>query len=130
MNKAKTEERIDTMMHKLQQEYYRIKIVNNVHPTDRMKEQTAVLYRLSVEFLYTAVRYYSMTTFQRLWQAVARSLSIELEEKISEIQAAVEEIRIEMHLLDSQRLKEVEVRIEQQAIKIERTEKDVKGMYV
>lgn len=137
MNKAKTEELIDTMMHRLQQEYYRIKIVNKVHPTDRMKEQTAVVYRLGVEFLYTAVGYYSMTTFRRLWHVVARPPSIDLTEKISEIQIAVEEIRKEMEVLDSERLKEIEVklddqssRIDQQAVKIARTEKDVQGIYV
>ncbi|KAK3213631.1 hypothetical protein GRF29_28g503323 [Pseudopithomyces chartarum] len=135
VNKAKTEELIDTMMHRLQQEYYRIKIVNKVHPTDRMKEQTAVVYRLGVEFLYTAVGYYSMTTFRRLWHVVARPPSIELTEKISEIQIAVEEIRKEMEVLDSERLKEIEVklddqssRIDQQAVKIARTEKDVQAL--
>ncbi|KAF1970957.1 hypothetical protein BU23DRAFT_648299 [Bimuria novae-zelandiae CBS 107.79] len=67
VNKARTEELIDTEIHTLHQEYCRIKMVNKTHSTDRMKEHTAAVYRLGIEFLYTATRYYLMSTYRRWW---------------------------------------------------------------
>lgn len=133
----KTEELIDDTMRTLHQEYCRIKIVNEIHPTDRMKEHTAVVYRLGVEFLHTAIRYYSVGTFRRLWYGISRPPSIELDHKTLEIRAAVEEVRKEMEILDSKRLKAIETKLDnqgmtiiEQAAKIDRTEKDVQGTFL
>ncbi|KAJ4356774.1 uncharacterized protein N0V89_004810 [Didymosphaeria variabile] len=128
VNKVKTEELIDQMMQTLHQQYCRIKMVKDVYNTDRMKQHVAVVYRLGIEFLYTAVRYYSKSTFRRWWHVVAQPPSMQLTNKISEIQAAVEEMRKEMEVLDGIRLGNIETKLEETAAQLDRTAKHVQAL--
>jgi hypothetical protein len=115
------------MLLSLQNQYCRIQMVKKVYTTDRMKELTAVVYRLGVEFLYEAVRYYSVGTFRRLWHSVAKPPSIGLTNKISEIETAVEEIRREMEVLDGIRLNDIEQKIDVLSVDVQRVEEHVQG---
>jgi hypothetical protein len=72
-----------------------------------MKEYTAVLYRLGIEFLYETVRYYSMGTVRRLGHIIARPPSIGVEKKVKEIKDAIRETEREMRALDSLKLDEM-----------------------
>ncbi|KAL1606274.1 hypothetical protein SLS60_003676 [Paraconiothyrium brasiliense] len=125
VNKIETEERIDQMMQTLHQQYCRIKMVKDVYNTDRMREHVAVVYRLGIEFLYTAIRYYSKSTFRKWWHVVAQPPSMQLSNKISEIQAAVEEMRKEMEVLDGIRLGNIEAKLDETAAQLDRTAKHV-----
>lgn len=130
MNKTKAEELLDSMMYKLHQQYCRIKMVKNVYTSKRMKEHTAVVYRLGIEFLYTAVRYYSMSTFRRMWHVVAKPPNIHLENKVAEIQAAIEEMRMEMEMLDGIRLNGMEKTLGKVEKRAGTIAEDVQGMFI
>jgi len=108
VNKEKTEDFIDKMLVELRQQYFRIQMLKDVFPTKRMKEYTAVLYRLGIEFLYETVRYYSMGTIRRLGHIVARPPSIGVEKKVKEIKDAIRETEREMRALDSRKLDEMQ----------------------
>lgn len=127
VNKTQTEEILNSMMSKLQQQYCRIKIVNKVYNSERMKEHTALVYRLGIEFLYIAVRYYSMNTLQRIWYVITQPPSIRLESKISDIQSAIEEMRMEMEVLDGFRLNGMESTLGEVEKKVVGTAEDVQG---
>ncbi|KAF2681690.1 hypothetical protein K458DRAFT_456755 [Lentithecium fluviatile CBS 122367] len=73
-----------------------------------MKEHTAVVHRLDIEFLYTAVEYYSTSTVRRHWHALTQLRSIHLTNKVAEVQAAIEEMRKEMEIVDGIRLNKIE----------------------
>ncbi|ORX96838.1 hypothetical protein BCR34DRAFT_607493 [Clohesyomyces aquaticus] len=108
VNKKKTEDVIEKMLVTLQQQYCRIQMIKEVYATSRMKEHTAVVYRLGIEFLYEAVRYYSVSPSRRLLYVISRPPSIDLDNKVSEIHDAIEEMRKEMEALDGIRLNNVE----------------------
>jgi transcriptional regulator with PAS, ATPase and Fis domain len=104
VNKEKTEDFIDKMLVELRQQYDRIQMLKDVFTTKRMKEYTAVLYRLGVEFLYETVRYYSMGTIRRLGHVIARPPSVGVERKVKEIKDAIRETEREMRALDSKKI--------------------------
>lgn len=108
VNKMKTEEFIDRMLVELRQQYYRIQMLKDVYPTKRMKEYTAVLYRLGIQFLYETVRYYSMGAWRRAGYIFARPPSIGVERKVQEIKDAIRETEREMRALDGLRLNNME----------------------
>jgi hypothetical protein len=120
VNKEKTEDFISKMLVELRQHYARIQMLKHVYLTDRMVEYTAVLYRLGVEFLHEAVRYYSMGTFRRLGHLVARPPSMGVEKKVKEIKDAIRETEREMRALDGRRLNDME----QTQVAMERQQKE------
>ncbi|OAG03005.1 uncharacterized protein CC84DRAFT_1219924 [Paraphaeosphaeria sporulosa] len=120
VNKAKTDELIDQMMHKLHQQYCRIKMVETIYHTDRMKEFTAQVYRLGVEFLYTATRFYSMSAIRKMWHVVAQPPSVQLTNKIAEIEDAIEGMAQEMRILDGIRIANIEMNLHQTAAQVSR----------
>ena len=95
------------MLVELRQQYYRIQMLKDVFPTKRMKEYTAVLYRLGIEFLHETVRYYSMGTVRRLGHIIARPPSMGVERKVREIKNAIQETEREMRALDSLKIDEM-----------------------
>jgi hypothetical protein len=64
------------MVHQLRQPYCRTKVVEEIYNTDRMKELAATVYRLGIEFPYTAVPYYSMGAFCNMCHVVAQPTSV------------------------------------------------------
>jgi hypothetical protein len=102
-------------------------MVEGIYNTDRMKELTAKVYRLGIEFLYTAIHYYSMNAFRKMWHVVARPPSVQLNNKIVEIQDAIEDMRQEMRTLDAIRLEKIETDLGRTAAQVFQTAKDVEG---
>jgi hypothetical protein len=51
-------------------------VVEEIYNTDRMKELAATVYRLGIEFPYTAVPYYSMGAFCNMCHVVAQPTSV------------------------------------------------------
>jgi hypothetical protein len=129
VNKAKTEELIESMLVSLQHQYCRIQMVKEVYATARMKELTAVVYRVGIEFLYEAVRYYSTGTFRRFWHGLSSPPSVYLAVKVSEIEASIEEIRKEMEVLDGIRLNKIEHDIARVGADVQLVKKDVQGAF-
>jgi hypothetical protein len=125
VNKQQTEDIIDAMLLTLQHQYRRIQMVKDVYNTDDMKKYTAIVYRLGVEFLYEAVRYYSIGTLHRLAYVIKRPPSIQLTIKVGEIKATIEDMRKEMDILDGIRLKAIDQRLENVAESVDDIEKNV-----
>ncbi|KAF1994267.1 hypothetical protein P154DRAFT_527175 [Amniculicola lignicola CBS 123094] len=111
VNKHKTESFIENMLVELRQQYLRTQMLNDagVYSSQRMKEYTAVLYRQGVEFLYEAVRYYSIGAWRRLRYVLTKPPSVGLESKVSDIKTAIVEIEREARALDGVRLNQVEI---------------------
>ena len=120
VNKEKTEDFIDRMLVELRQHYDRIQMLKDVYLTNKMKEYTAVLYRLGVEFLHESVRYYSMGTFRRLGYIIRKPPSIGVEKKVQEIKDAIRETEREMRALDGQKINDMKQ--DQHAMKIQQQE--------
>jgi deoxyribose-phosphate aldolase len=129
VNKQQTEDVIDAMLLTLQHQYRRIQMVKDVYNTDDMKKYTAIVYRLGVEFLYEAVRYYSIGTIHRLAYIIKRPPSIQLTIKVAEIEAAIEDMRKEMDILDGIKLNKVGQRLENVAESVHDIEKSVHGRW-
>jgi hypothetical protein len=127
VNKHKTEEIINNMLLTLQHQYCRIQMVKEVYTTARMKEHIAVVYRLGIEFLYEAIRYYSTGGFHRFWRVMAQPPNIQLTDKVTEIQTAIEEIRKEMEVLDGIRLNTVENKVQEVIETTREIEQSVEG---
>lgn len=104
----KTEDVINKMLVTLQQQYCRIQMIKDVYATRRMKEHTAVVYRRGIEFLYEAVRYYSVSTTRRHLSAISRQPSLELDEKMAEIHDSIKEMHREMETFYDIQLNNVE----------------------
>jgi hypothetical protein len=127
VNKAKTEELIEGMVLSLQAQYRRIQM-KEVYTSSEMKKLVATVYQLGIEFLYEAVRYYSIGTFRRLWQGLTRPPSTHLALKVSEIEAASEEIRKEMEVLDGRRLHQIVPKVDKVVENVQLVQKEVEGV--
>ena len=99
------------MLATLQNQYYRIKLTEKIYATPRMQELTAKVYRLGVEFLYEAVRYYSRSTMRRLLHVVGQPPSLRLADTVTEIKTAIEEMTKEKEMLNGLRLARVEEKV-------------------
>jgi hypothetical protein len=128
VNKAKTEELIEGMVLSLQAQYRRIQMVKEVYTSSEMKKRVATVYQLGIEFLYEAVRYYSIGTFRRLWQGLTGPPSTHLALKVSEIEAAPEEIRKEMEVLDGRRLHQIVPKVDKVVENVQLIQKEVEGV--
>lgn len=115
------------MLLTLQQQYSRIQLLKEVYATARVKEHVAVVYRLGIEFTRQAALYYSIGTFRRFLYLLSRPPSVGIEVKVSEIKTAIDEMRIEMDTLDRIRLSDVEKKLGDVEVKVERVEQSVKG---
>lgn len=83
-------------------------MLKDVYPTERMKEYTAKLYRLGIEFLHETVRYYALGAFRRLRYIITRPPSISVELRVSDIKFAIQGLEREMRALDGVRLNAIE----------------------
>lgn len=108
MNKEKTEDFINGMLVELRQQYHRLQMLKPAYATSRMREYTAVLYRLGIQFLYEVVRYYSGGAWRRVGYIFAHPPSIAVEKKVKEIKDAIRETEREMRALDGLRLSKME----------------------
>jgi hypothetical protein len=111
VNRQKTEDVIQKMLVRLQAEYCRIEMLKEVHASSQMKKYVAEVYRLGIEFLYEAVRFYSIGSVRRFFYILAHPPSIELDNKVSEIHDAIDEMRREREALDSLRVDRVEQKL-------------------
>ncbi|KAF2660353.1 hypothetical protein K491DRAFT_774836 [Lophiostoma macrostomum CBS 122681] len=125
VNKRKTEQLIEDMLATLQQQYCRIQLTKGVYGTPRMKEFTAIVYRLGIEFLYEAIRYYSTGTLKRFWHVATQPPSIRLTEKVTDIKTAIEEMTQEKEMLNGIRLFDVERKVEHLVESVDTLEKSV-----
>ncbi|CAI6341093.1 unnamed protein product [Periconia digitata] len=108
VNKQKTEDFIDKMLVELGQQYDRLQRVKPAYPTAEMQKYRAVLYRLGVEFLHEAARYYLMSPFRRLGHLIARPPSIGVQRIVEDIKNAIRETEREMRAIDGARLNQME----------------------
>jgi hypothetical protein len=90
-----------------------------------MKEFTAIVYRLGIEFLYEAIRYYSTGPLHRLWHVATKPPSMRLTEKVTDIKTAIEEMTKEKEMLNGIRLFNVESKVEHLVESVDTLEKSV-----
>ena len=92
-----------------------------------MKTYIADAYRLGIEFAREVTLYYSRSTYRRLLEAVTKPPQLFIDEKLSEITIAITEIEKERAALDSQRLFQVQRRIEEVKIGVDEVRDSVEG---
>ena len=112
MNKQRKEEHIDKALLILQREFSRAKMLQEVHSSDSMKMYIADAYKLGIEFAREVTLYYSRPTYRRVFQAITKPPQLGVDLKISAITRAITEIEKERATLDSQRLFQVQRRVE------------------
>lgn len=119
MNKNRKEEHIESTLLALQREFSRLKVLTEVHSTPVMKEYIVEAFRLGIEFSREATLYYSRPTYRRLIQAITRPPQIGIEKQTADITAAMTQIEKERDSLDSQRLLDVQVKVDKMSQKVE-----------
>ncbi len=78
-----------------------------------MGKYIAEAYRLGIEFAREAALYYSRPTYQRVLEAVTKPPQLGIDTKIAAITNAMTEIEKESRTLNSQRLHQVQQRIDE-----------------
>lgn len=112
MNKQRKEEHIDKALLDLQREFSRTKTLQEVHSSESMKMYIADAYKLGIEFAREVTLYYSRSSYRRIVEAITKPPQLDIDKKISAITNAVTEIEKERATLDSQRLFQVQRRVE------------------
>ena len=87
-------------------------MLREVHSSDSMKTYIAEAYKLGIEFAREVTVYYSRSTYRRLYEAITQPPQLGIDLKISAITSAITEIEKERDTLDSQRLFQVQRRVE------------------
>ena len=127
MNKQRKEEHIDAALLVLQREFSRAKLLREIHGSDTMKTCIADAYRLGIEFAREVTLYYSRSTYRRLLEAVTKPPQLFIDQKLSEVTSAITEIEKERATLDSQRLFQVQRRIEEVKMGVDEVRDNVEG---
>ena len=92
-----------------------------------MKACIADAYRLGIEFAREVTLYYSRPRYRRLLEAVTKPPQLFIDQKLSEITTAITEIEKERATLDSQRLFQVQRRIEEVKMGVDEVRGNVEG---
>lgn len=92
-----------------------------------MKTHIADAYKLGIEFAREATLYYQRSRYRRMMEAVTKPPQLFIDIKISEITSAITEIEKERAALDSQRLFNVQQRIEEVKIGVDEMRDNVEG---
>lgn len=112
MNKKRKEEHIDKALLDLQREFSRTKTLQEVHSSESMKTYIADAYKLGIEFTREVTLYYARSSYRRVVEAMTKPPQLGIDKKISAITTAITEIEKERATLDSQRLFQVQRRVE------------------
>ena len=127
MNKQRKEDDIDAALLVLQREFSRANLLREIHSSDSMKTYIADAYRLGIEFAREVTLYYSRSTYRRLLEAVTKPPQLFIDQKLSEITTTITEIEKERATLDSQRLFQVQRRIEEVKVGVDEVRNNVEG---
>ncbi|KAI9795900.1 MAG: hypothetical protein M1833_006627 [Piccolia ochrophora] len=118
-NKIAREEKIDETFRTLQSEFSRMKILDEIHSTEKMKSFIAQAYRLGIDFLREVTFYYSGSRLRRLWENIVDPPQLTLDKNVADITSNMAEIDKEKSILDSKRLYEVQAGIQEVNLKVE-----------
>jgi len=119
VNKKRTQDLFDITISKLDRQYTRTKMLKDIYPNEKVKEDMATVYRLGIEFLREATVYYAVSTWRRIWRIITNPPAVALEAKVAEIEHAIDEMMQEMQTLDRVRLRNIEARVEEVDKKVE-----------
>ena len=87
-------------------------MLQGVHSSESMKTYIADAYKLGIEFAREVTLYYSRSSYRQVVEAMNKPPQLVIDKKISAIMNAVTEIGKERATLDSQRLFQVQRRVE------------------
>lgn len=127
MNKQRKEEHIDKALLDLQREFSRTKMLQEVHSSESMKTYIADAYKLGIEFSREVTLYYSRSSCRRLVEAITKPPQLGIDKKISAITNAITEIEKERATLDSQRIFQIQRRVEDVKIGVDEVWNSVEG---